>query len=558
MRHDAKPTIPKSLERLLQAVNRRLRLQEGLQAGFIAFNSGLLATLLLLLSGRFYPLAWPLVLLALGLSLTLLGLGLTLAYVWLRPRSPAVMARLLDQRLKLEERLSTSLELALGRQQAPDPIIQLQRVDTLNRLRKFKPAQIFPIQWPWRWSIGAALLAIAIAASLILPNSQTQTLNRRAKTQEAIAKQKAQFEEIRADLLEDEALLETPQGQELVQTLEELIKSLEENNLSLEEAMAAVSQAEQKLAALQEVNAEQEATLNELAQTFNQFDSTADLAEALQQRELAQAAEALASAGANLTPDPQGLEAAQELASALQQAAQTAQEAGDEALAEALRQAAEALQQAATQGSQSGDLQAVQEALQQAAEALSEAGEQLAGQEALEEALGNIQEAREQLAEANGQATPGQEQAQGQGQGQGQGNELVEGEGTGGGSGREDPGPAADGVVAEQGTSNQMSTDNGPNEGRTREYESLYTPLHLGGEGGPIVKPEEQGAEGGIPIGRDAPIDPDQDPGPALTPYNQVYGHYSDAASQALDNSYIPLGMKGYIRNYFGALEPGQ
>lgn len=554
----SKQIVPKALERPLQAVNRRLRLQESARAGFIAFSSGLLATLLLLLSSRFYPLAWPLVLASLGLSFTGLSLGLTLAYVWLRPRPLAATARLLDRRLKLEERLSTSLELATGRQQAPDPIIQVQRVDTLSRLRNFKPAQAFPIRWPWRWSLLAAILAIAIAASLILPNPQLQTLNRRAKTQEAIAKQKAQFEEIRADLLEDEAFLETPQSEELLQTLEALIKSLEENNLSLEEAMAAVSEAEQKLAALQEVNAEQEATLNELAQTFNQFDSTAGIAEALQQRDLSQAAEALASAGNNLRSDPQGLETAQELANALQQAAQTAQAAGDEDLAEALSQAAEALQQAAQQGGQGSDPQALQEALQQAAEALSEAGEQLAGQEALEEALGNIQEAREQLAEANGQGSPGQGQAQGQGPGQGQGDELVEGEGSGGGSGRGDPGPGADGVVAEQGTSNQMSTDNGLNEGRTREYESLYTPLHLGGEGGPIVKPAEQGAEGGIPIGRDAPIDPDRDPSEALTPYNQVYGHYSDAASQALDNSYIPLGMKGYIRNYFGALEPGQ
>ena len=41
-----------------------------------------------------------------------------------------------------------------------------------------------------------------------------------------------------------------------------------------------------------------------------------------------------------------------------------------------------------------------------------------------------------------------------------------------------------------------------------------------------------------------------------MVPYNQVYGQYTDAAGQALDDSYIPLGMKGYIRNYFGALEP--
>ena len=43
-----------------------------------------------------------------------------------------------------------------------------------------------------------------------------------------------------------------------------------------------------------------------------------------------------------------------------------------------------------------------------------------------------------------------------------------------------------------------------------------------------------------------------------MVPYNQVYGQYADAAGQALEESYIPLGMKGYIRHYFGALEPGE
>lgn len=39
-------------------------------------------------------------------------------------------------------------------------------------------------------------------------------------------------------------------------------------------------------------------------------------------------------------------------------------------------------------------------------------------------------------------------------------------------------------------------------------------------------------------------------------PYSQVYGDYRDAAYEALDSDYIPLGLKGYVRDYFSSLEP--
>jgi hypothetical protein len=624
---------PKHLMRSLQIVRRRMRLQQGLHLALISLSAGLLFTLLLILLGRLYPLTYPVVLLAVGLTLTMMGLLLALAFAILWPYSSLAVARLLDRRLNLDERLSTALELTADNHDTPLIIIQAQHDDTLRRLQKIDPVRAFPLHIPWRWATVAGVLVLAIVAGMLMPNPQVDNLHRRAKTEQAIAKQKEQFEEIRAELLEDEALLETPQGEELVQTLDDLIETLEKDDLSLEEALAAISEAEQMLASLQDVTAQQSATLNDMAQTFNQFDSTADLAEALQQRDFTRAAEALASAGNNLSTDPesgqelaealrQAAQAAeqagntelaeslsqaaeslsalsnnplasaqgrQELADALQQAAQMAQQAGNSELANSLNQAAEALssgenpftdpqarqelaeaiRQAAQQAEQAGnseladqlnqaaqaieqggDPQAAQEALQQAAEALAQAGQQLANQGDVERALVNIQEAHEQLAQEGGQA--------GQGQFAGRSEfstPQIESLGMGG-AGREDPGLGADGLTAEQGAPDLMSTNNGPNEGRTAEYESLYAPIHLGGEGGPIVKPDEQGAEGGMPIG-DAPLDPHRDPSAALVPYDQVYGEYTDAASQALDESYIPLGMKGYIRHYFGALEPG-
>jgi hypothetical protein len=98
----------------LQSASRRLRLQKTVRLIFPALSIGLLATLLLTLLGRLYPVAPPIVLLVVGLGVTLVSLLATLIYVWLRSKSPLVIARILDHHFNLDERLSTTVELATG------------------------------------------------------------------------------------------------------------------------------------------------------------------------------------------------------------------------------------------------------------------------------------------------------------------------------------------------------------------------------------------------------------------------------------------------------------
>jgi hypothetical protein len=44
--------------------------------------------------------------------------------------------------------------------------------------------------------------------------------------------------------------------------------------------------------------------------------------------------------------------------------------------------------------------------------------------------------------------------------------------------------------------------------------------------------------------------------GRASVPYREVYAEYAAGAGAALEESYIPLGMKQYVREYFSSLEP--
>ena len=79
-------------------------------------------------------------------------------------------------------------------------------------------------------------------------------------------------------------------------------------------------------------------------------------------------------------------------------------------------------------------------------------------------------------------------------------------------------------------------------------------PYRFDGEGAGVDVGRE-GAEGeGVPLG-DVPL-PAPEGGRANVPYREVYADYAEQAGAALEGSYIPLGLKQYVRDYFSSLEP--
>jgi hypothetical protein len=63
-----------------------------------------------------------------------------------------------------------------------------------------------------------------------------------------------------------------------------------------------------------------------------------------------------------------------------------------------------------------------------------------------------------------------------------------------------------------------------------------------------------EGSEGGVPVG--GTTLPAPEGAQAAVPYREVYAEYAAEAGAALEGSYIPLGMKQYVREYFSSLEP--
>ena len=255
-------------------------------------------------------------------------------------------------------------------------------------------------------------------------------------------------------------------------------------------------------------------------------------------------------------------------------------EAMADALTDANPELAQALRDAAT-AMRRGDIDAAQEAIGRAAELTQQAGQQIAAQQATKQALGQVQEGRRELAQSGkddvdrvhprgqsasesqgqrGQGQQGRDQGR-QSQAQGQGGQGRQGSGSGGGQSTSDGGQSAsDSDSGDQGGQKGPPADpqgpippNQPGQEGETPYDPIYAPERLGGEGGERVNVPGEG-EGGPPTG-ETDGGP-RDEGQALVPYNEVYTDYQAQAASALENSYIPRGMKEYVRAYFSSLEP--
>ena len=99
-----------------------------------------------------------------------------------------------------------------------------------------------------------------------------------------------------------------------------------------------------------------------------------------------------------------------------------------------------------------------------------------------------------------------------------------------------------------------MNTDNGPGDGGESSFADIYSPQRIGGEGGDQVDiPGNPGA--GLPTGNEGNF-AENPQGESTVPYGDVYGDYAGAVNEALDNGYVPLGLRGLIQQYFTRLDP--
>jgi hypothetical protein len=507
---------------------------------------GLLAGLMIAVAiaavARFRPLLTNQELLYVVGGLAAISLLVSLVALLLQRRSTLEKARFADRRFSLQERTTTAIEIQSGRLETLPALAEQQLNDTMRAVESVNVRDRLPLRPDWR-DLSVVLLALALlTAAILLPNPQVDTLLQQRAIDKAIADQIESLESLADEIRENPDLTEEQQ-EELLEPIESAIEELEEGDISQEEAVAVLSETEAELRDLAAENSNEglQQALQDAGQPLAENENSQTLGEALQSGNLSQAGTAasqLADSLDTLSPDEQA-----QLGQDLAETAAALQEVDPE-LAAQLAQAAQALQ--------NGDVEAAQQALQEAGATLQERAQEQAAAQQAAAAAGELNEGRSEVAQAGQGEQQGQQGQQGQGEGQGQQGQQGQSEGEGQGEGQ----GQGQGQGQEQGS--QDGQPGGPSQGGGH-VEDVYVPEYVdltGEEGEEIELPAECIAnpeDCGSLLNENATEFGDED---SVVPYDQVFGDYRDAAYTALDEGYVPLGLKGFIRDYFSLLEP--
>ena len=256
-----------------------------------------------------------------------------------------------------------------------------------------EPKRLVPTVVPQRLYIAIAMLAVLVALTFLPAGPPLLTFaSAAADPSNLTAAQEEQFEDIR-DLIEqaeelDDAADEDALAAEARDRLEEAMRQLEADELTMEQLLRELREAQN---ALEEGNLEMNAmeeALEELAQDLEGNAELADLAEAMKNQDMSEAAELMRQLAERLSDMPR--QDAQDLMEQLQQAAQGDQMSMQE-LMEALQQAADAMSEE--------QLADAMQAMQEAAEAMEAMSQRMDAQEMMNQASQQMQAMQQSMSQ---------------------------------------------------------------------------------------------------------------------------------------------------------------
>jgi hypothetical protein len=467
------------------------------------------------------------------ISLWLAGLGLLLSAILLlvqRDNLPD-QARFADRHFRLKERVRTAVDLQQGHIEAPAPLVQQQLADTLAAMQRVDLKTALPLKLVGRDWLVLGLAVVLLATAVYLPNPQEEILIHDRAVAETIAEQVEALEELKEEI-EDNPDISEELRQELLAPIQSALERLEGSDISQEEALAALSEAEIELRELAQAH-----NLDSLQQSL----AGSSLAESLPGDGLDETSQSLSQLADQLA----GL-SAEQLAALARDLAETAVDLAsiDPELAQQLADAAAALD--------ADDLAAAQQALSEAAATLRERGQQAGAARQAQAAAEQLSQGRQEVAQAgtdgnngNGAGTNGDENG-GPGE-NGNGDGAGNGDGQNGGPSPLTPGSSEQAGAGGIGEGDAPSGVDVfvPDWSDLSQFEALDIELPAECRLNPLLCgdllsqwPSELRPQG------------------SQVPYADVYGNYRDAANQALEEDYIPLGMRGFIRDYFSSREP--
>ncbi|HWQ30448.1 MAG TPA: hypothetical protein VN549_05605 [Negativicutes bacterium] len=533
-------TIDTELYRMIRRIRDRMHAAAIMNSMLIGAVIALCLGMIIVIASRFIPIYNVYVNI---IWLVAAAVGLTFLYASFRTPGNARAALLADS-FGLSERTVTALEL-LGDQSA---FAVLEKQDALKHLRGFDYRRRLPLRPKGRYMVVCLILISALVLSGFMPNPMEDKAAELHELSEKVALQQKKADKLRDKVKEDPRLSEE-QKKELDKLFKELKSELKSAG-DEKEIKKALGRTEKKLEYIKGKYSPGD-DLDKIAEVLSQNDMTKALADMIKENDgkaFKENIKNLAEELNKLSPEEK-----QRLAEELTKLAKALSENPE--LNKAFAGLAEKLASGEL-GNLSGELEqldksisqlmedeSIREAISELTEQLAEAGESQdnasQGQQGQEGQDGNSQQGQGGTPGNNGLQGQGSQQgnnSQGQGQGSGAGN------GTDKGNENQEPIPQnGSGIGKKDGST-----------GKTGEYEKIFTPQTLGGEG---ETSNLNGTKGTGGTTEQVITDKGRTVRGSSVPYDQVVGQYRDKAMESISTSDIPPGMKDMVKDYFTSLE---
>ncbi|HOS69496.1 MAG TPA: hypothetical protein PLG67_08780 [Bacillota bacterium] len=427
----------------------------------------------------------------------------------------------------LQERTVTALEL-IGSQSA---FAVLEKNDALAHLKGTDYKKRIPLKPNNRYLLICVILTIVLALSGFIPNPMAERAEELHSLKEKITQQQKKADKL-TEKVKNNPKLSEEQKKELEAKLSELKQELKEAK-DEKEISKALGRAEKKLEYIKDKYSPGE-DLKKIVDVLSKNKMTEALADMIKngdERAFKENIKEMAEALRKLSTVEK-----QKLAEELTKLAQEIK--NNPELSKAFAGLAEKLA--------SGELGDISSELGELDKSISELMENE-----------SIRNAISELAKELGAADSGGHQGQGNTTGgngqQGQGNQPGgSGQGSGQGSGA--------GSGTDMGNENQAPIPSGSSgiskkDGSVKkdgEYEKIFTPQTIGGEGTTSNLSGKKGTGGTV---EQVITDKSRTVRGTSVPYNQIIGQYKERAMESISISDIPPGMKDMVKEYFTSLE---
>jgi hypothetical protein len=461
----------------------------------------------------------------------------------------------------LNERTITAVEL-IGE---ASPFAVLQKEDALKNLKKVDYKRKFPIKPDKKYISVCMCFFIVVGITFFIPNPMNSKAEDIHSIEQAKKENTKKVEEVKKTIKKDSKLIDE-QKKELEKQLLELQKDIKEV-ATKEDIDKKLQKAQKKIEIMRKNNLDKD--LQKLVDSFSEKSITKELGEKIKNnKELKETLEKLNNALNSLNEEQKKQLALQlknlssnmmnkSLKNALNQLSMNLSSEDLNSLAQNLDDLSQTISQMMNKDNKF--MMAAKDIENQLKQMQNNNPAQNLTAQNINQQNNQLQNNQQQNSQqSNQQQNNGTQQSAGNTGGNGNQNNNGNGNKNGTGAGGSNAGKGTgmghenENSISQGEKNNSGIGNNKDSERKTGEYEKIFTPKHLGGDGEQTeIKGQKTGSNSSeiLPSGK----------APALAgeyiPYDKIVGDYKEKALENLNKTQIPEGMKEVVKEYFSSLE---